>query len=186
MELSTCKVIVTGAARGMGAHFAKRLCEAGARVAAGDIDEAGLAELPPAIERQRLDVSDEVDVVRFVKWADHALGGVNALVNNAGIIRDRLLVRRDRETGALSALSAEDWNAVLAVNLGGATFMAREVARAMVERETRSGVIVNLSSISRHGQTVFSRASVYCCGPIGTNGTGPTNIAATCPGFRRS
>jgi 3-oxoacyl-[acyl-carrier protein] reductase len=45
MKLSDLKIIVTGAARGMGAHFSRRLAEAGAHVAAGDVDEAGLAAL---------------------------------------------------------------------------------------------------------------------------------------------
>jgi NAD(P)-dependent dehydrogenase (short-subunit alcohol dehydrogenase family) len=53
MQLASLKVIVTGAARGMGAHFARRLAEAGARVAAGDVDDAGLAALPDGIERLR-------------------------------------------------------------------------------------------------------------------------------------
>ncbi len=151
MKLEDLKIVVTGAARGMGAYFATRLAEAGARVAAGDVDEAGLAELPAGIERRRLDVSKEDDCRAFVKWADETLGGVNALVNNAGIIRDGLLVRRDRKTGEVRTLSTDDWNAVIGVNLTGATLMARELVTRMVERETRPGVIVNVSSVSRHG-----------------------------------
>ncbi len=151
MKLEDLRIIVTGAARGMGAYFAKQLAEAGARVAAGDVDEAGLAELPASIEKRRLDVSNAEDCEAFVKWADDKLGGVNALVNNAGIIRDGLLVKRDRKTGEITTLSTEDWNAVIGVNLSGATFMSRELVRRMAERETRPGVIVNISSVSRHG-----------------------------------
>ena len=69
MKLSDLKVIVTGGARGMGAHFATRLAEGGARVAAGDVDEEGLAALPSGIARRRLDVSNEEDVKSFVAWA---------------------------------------------------------------------------------------------------------------------
>lgn len=151
MDLSSLKVVVTGAARGMGAHFVHRLVEGGAKVAAGDVDEAGLAELPRSVLRRRLDVSREDDAVSFVRWAAESLGGVNGLVNNAGIIRDGLLVRKDRTTGAITTLSTEDWNAVLSVNLTGATFMVREVARTMAEREEKPGVIVNISSVARHG-----------------------------------
>jgi len=151
MKLEELKIIVTGGASGMGACFARRLHEAGARVAVGDVNEAMLAELPQGIVRRKLDVSREDDVVAFVAWADEVLGGVNALVNNAGIIRDGLLVKKDRETGAVKKFSTDDWNAVLAVNLTGATFMAREVVARMVEKGTRPGVIVNMSSISRHG-----------------------------------
>lgn len=151
MRLEDCKVIVTGGAAGMGAHFARRLHEAGARVAVGDVNEPLLAELPSGIRTRRFDVSREEDVAAFVKWAAGELDGVNVLVNNAGILRDGLLVKQDRETKQVKRLSLEDWNAVLAVNLTGATLMAREVAAAMIERGARPGVIVNMSSISRHG-----------------------------------
>jgi 3-oxoacyl-[acyl-carrier protein] reductase len=151
MELSNLKVIVTGAARGMGAHFATRLAEAGARVAAGDVDAAGLETLPSNIEKRRLDVSSEKDCTEFVAWAAQALSGLNALVNNAGIIRDGLLVKRDRQSGAINTLSLEDWNAVIGVNLTGATLMVRETVRRMAETGQKPGVIVNISSVSRHG-----------------------------------
>lgn len=151
MKLEDLRIIVTGGAQGMGAHFAKRLHEAGAKVAVGDVNEAGLAELPEGIARRRLDVSDENDVTSFVAWAHEALGGLNALVNNAGIIRDGLLVKKDRNTGEITTLSKKMWDAVIAVNLTGATLMTREVVKKMVETQTRPGVIVNLSSIARHG-----------------------------------
>jgi 3-oxoacyl-[acyl-carrier protein] reductase len=151
MKLEELKIIVTGAASGMGAHFARRLHEAGAKVAAGDVNDALLNELPQGIARRKLDVSKEEDVASFVQWAHGELGGLNGLVNNAGIIRDGLLVKQDRETKAIKRFSIDDWNAVLAVNLTGATMMVREVAAKMVESGTRPGVVVNMSSISRHG-----------------------------------
>ena len=151
MRLADVKAIVTGGAQGMGAHFARRLAEAGAAVAAGDVNAAKLAELPPAIQRRRLDVADESDVKAFVAWAAEAMGGLDVLVNNAGIIRDGLLVRKDRATGEVRTLPTADWNAVIAVNLTGATLMAREVVAHMVRGGTRPGVIVNISSVARHG-----------------------------------
>ncbi len=151
MNISDLKIIVTGGARGMGAHFAKRLHELGASVSAGDVDEAGLAELPEGIHRRRLDVSDDADIASFVAWAAEAMGGVNALVNNAGIIRDALLVRKNRKTGELERLSRAHWDSVIAVNLTGATMMAQEVLAHMLEHDTSPGVIVNISSIARHG-----------------------------------
>src|SRR5689334_19184117 len=98
MKLSDLKIIVTGGAQGMGAHFARRLHEAGAKVAAGDVNEAGLKELPSGIATRKLDVSNEQDVASFVAWAHKELGGLNGLVNNAGILRDGLLVKKDRNT----------------------------------------------------------------------------------------
>ena len=87
----------------------------------------------------------------FVGWAHTAMGGLNGLVNNAGIIRDGLLVKKDRTTGAVTRFPTESWNAVLGVNLTGATWMVREAVAKMVETESRPGVVVNLSSISRLG-----------------------------------
>jgi len=151
MQLSDLKVIVTGGAQGMGMHFAKRLAEAGAKVAVGDVNEAGLAELPKGIFTRRLDVSNEEDVVSFVAWAHEQMGGLNALINNAGVLRDGLLVKKDRNTGEVTKLSRKDWDTVIGINLTGATMMVREVVAKMLETGSRPGVIVNMSSIARHG-----------------------------------
>jgi len=151
MKLEDLKIIVTGAAQGMGAHFARRLHEAGAQVAAGDINEAALAELPAGIHRRRLDVSSEDDIAAFVAWAKESMGGLNALVNNAGILRDGLLVKKDKATGEVKKLSKADWALVIGVNLTGATFMVRDVVAAMVESGAKPGVVVSISSVARHG-----------------------------------
>jgi 3-oxoacyl-[acyl-carrier protein] reductase len=151
MQLSSLKIIVTGAAQGMGAHFARRLHEAGAQVAAGDINDAALAELPVGIHRRKLDVSSEDDIGAFVTWARESMGGVNGLINNAGILRDGLLVKKDRVTGEVKKMSTADWNTVIGVNLTGATLMVRDTVAAMVEVGERPGVVVSISSIARHG-----------------------------------
>ena len=135
----------------MGAHFAKRLFEAGAKVAVGDVNEAMLAELPKGIHTRRLDVSKEAECESFVHFAHEAMGGLNGLVNNAGIIRDGLLVKKDRTTGEIKKFSTADWDSVIGVNLTGATMMVRETVAKMVQTEQKPGVIVNMSSISRHG-----------------------------------
>ncbi len=158
MQLSALKIIVTGAAQGMGAHFARRLAEAGAQVAAGDVMEEGLGTLaettrglPGKVHTRKLDVSSEAEVGAFVEWAHGAMGGLNGLVNNAGILRDGLLVKKDKTTGEITKLTKEKWDAVLAVNLTGATFMVRDTVAKMVATEQKPGVIVNMSSIARHG-----------------------------------
>ena len=159
MKLEDLKIIITGGAQGMGRHFALRLAEAGAQVAVGDVNEVGLAETLEAgktatkgkIHARRLNVADEADVASFVAWAHGAMGGLNGLVNNAGILRDGLLVKKDRETGAVKVLSKEQWDAVIGVNLTGATLITRDVVAKMVETNQRPGVIVNISSIARHG-----------------------------------
>jgi len=158
MKLDQLKIIVTGGAQGMGRHFALRLAEAGASVAAGDVNTDGLASLateakgkPGKVVTRKLDVSNEDDVTAFVGWAHTELGGLNGLINNAGILRDGLLVKKDRTTGAITKLSLDQWNAVIGVNLTGATMMVRETVVKMVESGTTPGVIVNMSSIARHG-----------------------------------
>ena len=152
MQLADLKIIVTGAGNGMGAHFATRLFEAGAQVCAGDIHDAAMAQnLPAGVHKRRLDVSVESDVADFVQWAHSEMGGLNGLVNNAGIIADGLLVKKDRATGAIVRFPTAKWQALLGVNLTGAMWMVREVVAQMAETDQKPGVIVNMSSIARHG-----------------------------------
>lgn len=158
MKLSELKIVVTGGAQGMGRHFATRLAEAGAQVAIGDVNEGGLAETvaagakgPGKIHSRKLDVSNEAEVSSFIEWAHGAMGGLNGLINNAGILKDGLLVKKDRETGAIKTLTKEQWDAVIAVNLTGATMIVRDAVKKMAETGTKPGVIVNMSSVARHG-----------------------------------
>ena len=150
MELDKLKVIVTGGASGLGEHFAKRLLAAGAQVAVGDVNEEGLAALPEGIHRRRLNVADQDEIASFVPWAAKQMGGLNALINNAGIIRDGLWVGKSRSTGEIRRMSRQDWDLVIAINLTGAALMVQEVVAHMIERD-EPGVIVNISSIARHG-----------------------------------
>ncbi len=158
MKLEDLKIIISGGAQGMGRHFATRLVEAGAQVAIGDVNEVGLAETLEAskgkkgkLHARRLDVSSEKDVGEFVAWAHQQMGGLNAVVNNAGILRDGLLVKKDKETGAVKTLSKEQWDAVIGVNLTGATLLTRDAVAKMAETGTKPGVVVNMSSVARHG-----------------------------------
>ncbi|HEY1695926.1 MAG TPA: SDR family oxidoreductase [Polyangiaceae bacterium] len=157
MKLEDLKIIVSGGASGMGRHFAIRLAEAGAQVAIGDVNEAGLAETASMakgkgkVHTRKLDVADEGEVGAFVEWAHGAMGGLNALVNNAGILRDGLLVKKDRETGEVKKLTKAQWDAVIGVNLTGATLLARDTVAKMVTTGTKPGVVVNMSSVARHG-----------------------------------
>ena len=174
MRLEDTKFIVTGGAQGLGRHYCIRLAEAGGQVAAGDVNEAGLASLAEEakglagkIHTRKLNVADEADVGAFVAWAHGAMGGLNGLVNNAGILRDGLLVKKDRTSGAITKLTREQWQAVIDVNLTGATLIVRDVVAKMVETSTK-GVIVNMSSIARHGNRGQSNYSAAKAG-LATN-----------------
>lgn len=158
MHLEKVRAIVTGAGSGLGFGFATDLVRAGASVAAGDIDGAGLHRLEEAcrgaagtLVTEQLDVTQEASVRAFVEAMQLRLDGVNVLVNNAGVLLDGLLVQE--ESGWVRRLPAAQWRKVLDVNLTGGFLMAREVAASMLERGERGGCIVNISSLSRTGNT---------------------------------
>jgi len=106
--------------------------------------------LPEGIHRRKLNVADQDDIASFVPWAAEQMGGLNGLINNAGIIRDGLWVGKSRKTGEIRRMSREDWDLVIAINLTGAVLMVQEVVAHMIENGA-PGVIVNISSVARHG-----------------------------------
>jgi 3-oxoacyl-[acyl-carrier protein] reductase len=157
MKLNDAHIIVTGAAQGMGRHFALRLAEAGALVSAGDILAEGLETLEEEAAGYRgkifgrlLDVRDSAARQAFVEDAIKTAGPVRGLINNAAILKDELLVKKDRLTGSLTLLDEARLSEVFAVNLTGATLMARDVIAEMIRHDI-GGVVVNMSSIARHG-----------------------------------
>ncbi len=156
MELANVRAVVTGAARGLGWHFALGLLGAGAGVAAGDLDIPGLrqlkqaaATLPGTLVASALDVADEASAAAFVDLAWTRLGSCNVLINNAGILRDGVLV--SREPGGTRKLPSAQWDRVLEVNLKGPFLLAREFAARWVEAGDGGGLIVNISSLARAG-----------------------------------
>jgi 3-oxoacyl-[acyl-carrier protein] reductase len=105
--------------------------------------------LPGRLAVSRLAVSNEGQVKTFIDGAVTRFGPPNVLVNNAGILRDGLLV--SRENGYVRKLPTAQWKSVLDVNLTGPYLMARETAALMVEHGVRPGLIVNVSSITSGG-----------------------------------
>jgi len=168
MNLTDCKALVTGGASGMGRHFTLALAAAGADVTFCDLNDDGIAaveadgaDLPGKVMGFKANVADEESVIALVKNAAEALGGLNCLVNNAGIFRDGLLVKKDRETGAIKTMSLKKWQAVIDVDLTGPFLCTREFAAHCVSTGSKDNVIVNISSIARHGnrgQTNYSAA----------------------------
>jgi 3-oxoacyl-[acyl-carrier protein] reductase len=173
MELAQVKAIVTGAAGGLGGTFALELARAGARVAAGDTNAAGLrqlasdaAELGAEIFIAKLDITDEGSARAFVAAAAAELGGLNVLINSAGIARDGLLLNDDG--GEIKTLPLTQWRKVVDVNLTGQFLMIREFAARVVAAGERPAVVVNLSSIARAGNPgqanyAASKAGVDAC-----------------------
>lgn len=170
MHLKNVKAIVTGAASGIGRCITLELARAGAQVVAGDLDVDGLKALeaegiglPGNIYGLQLDVANESIVKEFVLLAFEKIGHVNTLVNNAGILRDGLLVTRDEE-GWLRKLPTAQWKRVIDVNLTGAFFMSREFAAIAIEKNISPALIVNISSVTRSGNPGQSNYSASKAG----------------------
>lgn len=167
------KAVVTGGGSGMGREFTLRLAEAGGAVAFCDVSDAGIAETADLAKGLRgkavglkADVTREEDVARLMDQAGKALGGLNVLVNNAGIFRDRLLVKQDRTTGEIRTMPLSDWSAVINVDLTGPFLCAREFAARVIQSGTRPAVIVNMSSAARRGNRGQSNYSAAKAGLV--------------------
>ncbi|GIF44994.1 3-oxoacyl-ACP reductase FabG [Actinoplanes xinjiangensis] len=177
--------IVTGAARGIGAATAIQFAREGTSVAVLDLDEQACAEVVDRITASGgtavafgCDVADESQVDAVVNKVAGELGGVDVLVNNAGVLRDNLLHK----------MSVADWDVVMNVHLRGAFLCSRAAQRHMVAK--RSGKIVNTSSVSalgNRGQANYSAAKAGIQGLTRTLAMelGPFNINvnAVAPGF---
>ncbi|MEV8126078.1 SDR family oxidoreductase [Streptomyces sp. NPDC085944] len=135
-EFSGKTAVVTGAARGVGRATVALLHARGARVVAVDLrpDVTALPDAYPGVLAVRGDVTEEETAVRAVRCARDACGGLDILVNNAGRTLDK----------PVTETTAEDWDAVMAVNARGAFFCAREAFRAMEDRG--GGAIVSTGS----------------------------------------
>jgi 3-oxoacyl-[acyl-carrier protein] reductase len=181
--------IVTGAARGIGREIVRELLAMGMTVVAADVREDLFAELAEdlgepgeTLDCRKLDVSDSEAFTALADDVAEKYGRIDVLVNNAGITRDGLLMRMDDA----------DWEGVLRVNLFGAFYGTRAVARYMVRQ--RGGSIVNISSFSglegNRGQANYSASKA---GLLGLTKTTAIELAgkkvrcnAVAPGFIRT
>jgi 3-oxoacyl-[acyl-carrier protein] reductase len=156
MQVKAKTVVVTGGARGIGRAVAARFAGLGANVALIDLDAGSLAATREQCEAQGVvarpyaaNVAVEADVCRVLNAVVRDFGRLDVLVNNAGIIRDGLLIKA-KDGAVIEKMSLAQWQAVIDVNLTGVFLCAREGAARMVAGG-EGGVIVNVSSISRHG-----------------------------------
>jgi 3-oxoacyl-[acyl-carrier protein] reductase len=156
MQIEAKTVLITGAGRGLGAAMALRLASHGANIALLDLDEKALQHTQQACAKLGVraasyvaNVAKEADVVGAFDRVVSDFGAVDVAVANAGILRDGLLVK-GKAGEVASIMSLQDWQAVIDVNLTGVFLCGREAAQRMV-RQQSGGCIVNISSISRHG-----------------------------------
>jgi len=157
MDVADKNILITGAARGLGQAMALALAARGARLALVDMDAEALEKSVSRCTESgardargyHADISREEAVETLFSQAEKELGPVQGLINNAGIIRDALMVKvKDGEI--IDRMSLAQWQAVIDVNLGGVFLCGREAATQMIRNGT-PGVIVNISSISRAG-----------------------------------
>lgn len=146
------QVLVTAGADGIGLEMTRAFTEAGARVLVCDVQGASLERLAaelPQVHGCQADVSKEADVAALFEAVDRQLGGLDVLVNNAGIAGP---------TGGVETLSLADWERTLAVNITGQFLCARLAVPRL--RRGRNASIINLSSAAGHlgmpGRSAYS------------------------------
>ena len=165
MDVRDKTILVTGAGRGIGRALALHLAGRGANLALLDTNRDDLSEsrtrcqgLGVVVRAYIANAASEASVVEALQQVNADFGRLHGLVNNAGIVRDGLLVKV-KDGQVVGKLTLADWQAVIDVNLTGVFLCAREAAQHMIKGG--GGVIVNVSSISRAGnagQTNYSAA----------------------------
>jgi 3-oxoacyl-[acyl-carrier protein] reductase len=166
MQIKDKTVVITGAARGIGRALALRFASQGADMALLDLNAADLepttqacAALGVRATAYAVNVSVEEQVSGTLDRVVRDFGALDVIVNNAGIVKDALLLKV-RDGAVVGKMTLQQWQAVIDVNLTGVFLCAREAAERMVKL-AKGGVIVNISSISRHGnagQTNYTAA----------------------------
>ena len=154
------RVLITAGAAGIGREFARAFAANGGKVFVCDVDEgalAALAEEIPGVTARRCDMSKRAEIEAMVPAAVEALGGLDVLINNAGIAGLTLPVEQ---------YPADDWDKVVAVNL---TAMF-DVTRLCIPhlKQSKSGCIVNMTSIA--GRYGFANRSPYAATKWGVIG----------------
>ncbi len=138
-DLTGKRALVTGASGGIGREIAKALAAAGATVALSGTRTGALEETAKAIGKDcpilPCNLSNLEDVDRLVPAAEQAMGGLDILINNAGVTRDNLFMR----------MKDEEWDEVIAINLTAAFHLNRAVLRGMMKQ--RWGRIIGISSV---------------------------------------
>src|SRR5450631_809112 len=169
MDIRNKTVVVTGAGRGIGRAIALQIAGRGADVALFDLNPDDLEETRALCAAEsvqarcyKVNVADEGDVSGAMTRVTNEFGRLDGLVNNAGIVRDGLLVKV-KDGAPVGRMSIDQWNAVIGVNLSGVFLCAREAAAHMIEMGN-GGVIVNISSISRVGNAGQSNYSAAKAG----------------------
>jgi len=153
--------LVTGAANGIGRAAALRLAAEGARVIAADLDLEGARETArlagTEASAERLDVRDEASVHRLGEVVGERFGGLDVLVNNAGI----------EILGSVPETEPEVWDEVMAVNLRGVYLMSRGLLPHLLRRARERGGAAIVNNASLMGLVSSERLAAYCASKAG-------------------
>src|SRR5919106_2553404 len=145
-DIRGARVVVTGAASGLGFAIAEAMADAGARVTLADLDGEGLEQaagrLDGAVRTAQVDVAEETQVARLFEDLVEAQGGVDVAFANAGISLEPGVVD---SRGGLANLKRDAWDRVLGVNLNGVLFTMREAAGHM-KRQGSGRIVVTAST----------------------------------------
>ncbi|CAH0992398.1 3-oxoacyl-[acyl-carrier-protein] reductase FabG [Sinobacterium norvegicum] len=166
MDLQDKVIAITGGGQGLGRSMAVSLAGRGAKIALIDLNQERLDESIQLCKDAGGDacayianIADEDQVISAFDNIVKEMGNLHGLINNAGILRDGLMVKA-KDGEVTKRMSLAEWQAVIDVNLTGVFLCGREAATKMIELGTK-GCIINISSVSKAGnlgQTNYSAA----------------------------
>jgi 3-oxoacyl-[acyl-carrier protein] reductase len=185
LKLKNKKVILTGGSRGIGLSILEKLYVLGSEVLIIGSNQENLDKVKKkytGIYTIQFNLNDHSKVAEMFKDATSILGGVDVLINNAGITKDNLAIR----------MSKEDWSQVIDLNLTSSFLMCQEAIKAMIKN--KSGSIINITSVVAHlgnaGQVNYtsSKAAVIAMSKSLAREYAKKNIRINCisPGFIES
>lgn len=201
VDIRDSVTVITGAASGIGAATAHAFAARGARLVLGDVSEEGLRSVAEALEGsgtqvavRRTDVTAEDEVAALMDLALDRFGAVHVVLPAAGIFRDAFTVRV-KEGKVTRTMSADQFRAVIDVNLTGTFLTVREAAARMIDGGHR-GVLFTMSSINKAGELgqinyAASKAAVamwpkLLVGEFHAQGVHGIRVVGVAPGYVRT
>ncbi|WP_416394962.1 SDR family oxidoreductase [Allohahella sp. A8] len=196
MNANDCVVVITGGGAGLGRSMALYLASRKAKLALLDVNEDGLTETAKQCREAgamdvatfKCNVASESEVESVFGAVVDYFGHIDCLVNNAGVLRDGMLIKA-KDGEIVKRMSLAEWQMVIDVNLTGVFLCGREAATHMINAK-RPGVIINISSVSRAGNIGQSNYSAAKAGVAAMSVTWAKELArynirsmAVAPGF---